>query len=57
VSAGFIRSFGFGSTRHLLTADEPPRSTLGCEHNREYMSAGFIRSFGFGSSPRPLTAD
>jgi hypothetical protein len=49
VSAGFIRSLGFGSRQRQLTADAPPRSTLGSERNREYMSAGFIRSFGDGS--------
>jgi hypothetical protein len=47
VSAGFIRSFGFGSRRRPLTAAELRRSTLGSEHNREYTSAGFIRSFWF----------
>jgi hypothetical protein len=55
MSAGFIRSFGFGSRRCLPTAAKPGRSTLGGEHNRGNMSAGFIRSFGDGSSRHGLS--
>jgi hypothetical protein len=55
MSAGFIRSFGFGSRRGMLTAAEPGRSTLGGEHNRGNVSAGFIRNFGDGLSRRRLS--